>query len=442
MISTRLIVVGLSTALVVGGAVAGDLSVGYTINTQVQRAPISSYIYGSNPGLSGDENLAARRSGGNRLTGYNWENNFSNAGNDWYHHSDRYLVRNLPTSQQLVPGIVQTRFHDSALAAGQLSVVTLQMAGFVAADDDGTVEEADTAPSERWKQAVYVKGSAFCDPAGEPDTGDDYVFMDECVNFLVARYGNASTPTGVKCYSLDNEPGLWASTHPRIHPEKVGCEELVNRSVSLSRAVKDVDPYAQILGPVLYGFNAYLSLQDAPDWDDLKGDYDWFIDYYLDLMKRSDGRDGRRTLDVLDLHWYPEARGDGARITESQSAYSRANADARMQAPRTLWDPDYTEDSWIAKWFSGYLPLLPNIVNSIETYYPGTKLSITEYSYGAADHISGGVAMADVLGIFGKYGLYLSTYWHLGGDYDYVSAAYRIYRNYDGANSTFGDTKV
>jgi len=408
----------------------GDVNVSYTIHTEVQRAPISPYIYGSNWGLSGDENLAARRSGGNRLTGYNWENNFSNAGNDWYHHSDRYLVRDLPGSQQLIPGIVQTRFHDSCLAANQLSVITLQMAGFVAADDYGTVDEADTAPSDRWKYAAYAKGSAFCDPPGSPDTSDNYVFMDELVNFLVDRYGNASTATGVKCYSLDNEPALWFSTHARIHPEKVGCVELVNKSMSLSDAVKSIDPHAQILGPVLYGFKAYLDLQDAPDWDSVRNGYNWFLDYYLDEMSRAEASYGRRLLDVLDLHWYPEARGGGA------------NAEARMQAPRTLWDSDYIEDSWIGQWFSRYLPLLPNIIDSINTYYPGTKLSITEYSYGAADHISGGIAMSDVLGIFGKYGLYLSAYWHLGGDHDYVSAAYKIYRNYDGANSTFGDTKV
>ena len=48
--------------------------------------------------------------------------------------------------------------------------------------------------------------------------------------------------------------------------------------------------------------------------------------------------------------------------------------------------------------------------------------------------------MADALGIFGKYGLYMSAYW--GSDGGYVSAAYKIYRNYDGGNSTFGDTKV
>ncbi|MBN1125839.1 MAG: hypothetical protein JXA82_12590 [Sedimentisphaerales bacterium] len=427
---------------VLSAIVFADITVTYTIDTGQDRAPISPYIYGSNSSMTGSENLAARRSGGNRLTGYNWENNYSNAGSDWYHHSDQYLVRNFPSSQKLIPGIVLTNFHDSCLAANQLSVITLQMAGYVSADDNGTVEESETAPSNRWKQAVFRKSGPFCDPPGSPDTTDGSVNMDECVCFLVSRYGNASTATGVKYYALDNEPALWTSTHPRIHPDKLGCAELIDRSTGLSTAIKDIDPDAMVGGPVLYGFNAFMSLQGAPDWASVENGYNWFLDYYLDQMQQASATEGRRLLDVLDLHWYSEARGDGQRITDSAETYSQANATARMQAPRTLWDPDYVEDSWIGTWFRKYLPLLPNVLDSIDTYYPDTKLAITEFSYGAADHISGGIAMADVLGIFGKYGLFLSTYWHLGGDYDYVSAAYKIYRNYDGADSTFGDTRI
>lgn len=416
------------------------LNIDFTIDTTQDRTPISPYIYGANYSLGEDENIAARRTGGNRLTGYNWENNFSNAGNDWYHSNDNYLVSGLPWAQQQIPGICLTKFQDSCLAAGEYSLVTLQMAGFVSADGDGTVTEVQTAPSDRWKEVVYAKPAPFCDPAGEPNVDDDYVYMDECVNFLVDTYGNASTPMGVKAYSLDNEPALWPSTHPRIHPNQTGCAELVNRSVALSSAVKDVDPTAKIFGPALYGFAAYNSFQDAPDWSSVKNGYSWFIDYYLAQMKLAETMQGRRLLDVLDLHWYPEAIGDGERITNSLPSYSRTNAEARMQAPRTLWDPDYIEDSWIAQWFSSYLPLLPEVQNSIDTYYPGTALAITEFTYGAPEHFSGGIAMADALGIFGKYGLFMSSYW--GDSNVYVSAAYKIYRNYDGSNSTFGDTKV
>lgn len=131
--------------------------------------------------------------------------------------------------------------------------------------------------------------------------------MDECVNFLVAKYGNASTPSGVKGYSLDNEPALWCHTHPRIHPDQPRCLELIERSVALASAVKNIDPFAEIFGPVLYGFSAYESLQSAPDWNVARNRYGWFLDYYLDQIRQASDTQGRRLLDVLDLHWYPEA---------------------------------------------------------------------------------------------------------------------------------------
>jgi hypothetical protein len=147
---------------------------------------------------------------------------------------------------------------------------------------------------------------------------------------------------------------------------------------------------------------------------------------------------GKRLLDALDVHWYPEAQdGNGNRITNNVNTTEMYSA--RMQAPRSLWDSDYHEISWIEQWYSQWLPILPPLKNSINTYYPDTNLSFTEYAYGGEDHYSGGIATADVLGIFGKYGVYLATYW---GNGTYVDAAIKIYRNYDGNHSTFGDTSV
>lgn len=420
---------------------SGAISVTYTINTETGRAAISPYIYGFNFDHATCDNLTVRRMGGNRTTGYNWENNFSNAGSDWYHSSDRYMSSYLPSAQQLIPGKVYYDFHQEDLNADRASILTLQMAGYVSADDYGTVDESETAPSARWKEVVYAKPGAFCSPPGSPDTTDGYVYMDEFVNYLVSTFGNASTSTGVQFYALDNEPALWSSTHVRIHPTQPTCAEITDRSIDLSSAVKDVDPYAQITGPVLYGFSAFNSFQGAPDWDTLKtaGGYDWFIDYYLDEMEAASTTAGRRLLDVLDLHWYSEARDDNdVRITDF--AATDTNYTTRMQAPRSLWDPDYIENSWIGQWFSSFLPLIPAVQDSIDVYYPGTKLAFTEYSHGGASHISGGIAQADVLGIFGKYGVYMGTYWGENGSY--YNAAFRLYRDYDGADSTYGDTKI
>ena len=41
----------------------------------------------------------------------------------------------------------------------------------------------------------------------------------------------------------------------------------------------------------------------------------------------------------------------------------------------------------------------------MNTYYPGTPIGITEYNWGAEDHINGATAQADILGIFGREGL-------------------------------------
>jgi hypothetical protein len=232
-------------AMSVAAVGADEIAVEFNVDTGADRKEISPYIYGINEWSFGDlpeGTVAARRVGGNRLTGYNWENNASNAGEDWYNSSDNHLVRNLPAEKQDEPGAVVTDFHDDVLASeADYSLFTLQMAGYVAADKDGEVSEAETAPSERWKEVKFNKEG---DLSLTPDVTDDTVYMDEFVNFIVENYGTADTETGVKGYSLDNEPALWSETHPRIHPEKVTCDELISKTTELAKTVKSIDPEA------------------------------------------------------------------------------------------------------------------------------------------------------------------------------------------------------
>ena len=410
-----------------------------SINTEADRSAISPYVYGSNQDQSGENVWTVRRLGGNRLTGYNWETNHSNAGSDYRHHSDNFLLNDagIPEPQWDEPARVMTYFHDESLDMGAESVLTLQMAGYVSGDDDGTVTEAQTAPSARWDSVEYRKDGAF---AASPDLDDGTVYMDELVHTLTQRYGSAMASEGVRWYTLDNEPALWPNTHARIHPAKPGAEEVIERSVTLASAVKNVDPEARITGPVLYGFGAYLDLQGAPDWSAVNQGYSWFIDYYLDQMRQAEQERGRRLLDVLDVHWYPEARGENRIV--SPEATTPADIEARLQAPRTLWDSTYTENSWIADCCSQYLPILPRLQRAIDEFYPGTKLAISEYDYGAKDAISGGLAQADVLGAFGKYGVDIATLWGIENQDNYAAAAFRLYRDYDGQGGTYGNTAV
>jgi hypothetical protein len=416
---------------------AANLSINVSIDTNQGKTPISQYIYGGNWDFN-DAALTAKRLGGNRMTGYNWENNFSSAGSDWQHSSDTFLLSNgnVPKDQWTQPASVITSFHDQNQTKNiPYSLVTLQAAGFVSADSSGTVSEAEAAPSTRWKEVKFNKGSAL---SLTPDTTDGSVYMDELVNFLTYKYGSASTSKGIKAYAIDNEPALWPHTHARIHPGQTTCSEILGKNVELSKVIKKLDPASEVYGPVLYGFGAYNDFQGSPDWNNVKENYRWFLDYYLDNMKKNSESEGKRLLDVLDLHWYPEAQGGGIRITTNDTTNIDCNK-ARLQAPRTLWDSTYKEDSWIAQWFSQFLPLLTNIKSSIDKYYPGTKLAFTEYSYGADNHITGGIAQADVLGIFGKYGVYAANIW---GGGSYTASGFNLYQNYDGKGSKYGDTNV
>lgn len=414
---------------------AQALDVTFSINTSQDTARISPYIYGANA-LAIDPSLriAARRLGGNRMTGYNWENNASNAGVDYIHSSDDYMtwIFGIPQSQGNIPGITLTTFHDTSLAHGCYTLLTLPAAGYVARDKNGTVTLPQTAPSFRWRQVRNIKGSPF---VLNPDTSDAFVYVDEEVNFLVNRYGSGSSPGGVKAYSIDNEPALWPSTHPRIHPDTTRCAELIAKSVGTAKAVKSVDPSAEVFGGVFYGFGEYYQLQWAPDWSH----YASFENYAAALlanMRDSSVAAGRRLLDVLDMHWYPDLYVPI--INENSDSLTVYN---RMQVPRTLWDSTYVENGWIGQY---YHPQSSAIIRRtqriIGQQYPGTKLAVTEFNYGGSTHISGAIAMADVLGIFGSNRVYFASLW--GDVTGYIASAYKLYRNYDGNGGAFGDVSV
>lgn len=341
-----------------------------------------------------------------------------------------------------IPGKTVTDFHDKNKNLSiPYSLVTIPMAGYVAKDKNGNVGKNEIAPSNRWNDIVFEKKDIF---SLIPNVSDTHVYSDEFVHFLVNKYGKANTLTGIKWYSLDNEPALWTTTHPYLHPNKVTVSEIITKSIDLSKAIKSVDENAEIFWAVTYGFWENNNLQDAPDWSKYSTSYKTYIETFLAKLQVASTTYNKRLLDVLDIHWYPEARGvstSGQKIRIIENNNDRDVAQARMQAPRSLWDPTYTEDSWIGQWFARTaFPLIPKLKSAIAEYYPGTKLAISEFDYGGSNHISGGIAMADVLGIYGKYGVYFASYW--GEVNGYISTAYKLYRNVDGKNTTFGDTEI
>ncbi|MBE6826914.1 MAG: endoglucanase [Ruminococcus sp.] len=402
---------------------------------------ISPLIYGINDaGYLDNVTATAVRQGGNRFSGYNWENNYSNAGSDWQHSSDTYLTNGYDAALAKTPAACAQHLSADAAANGvDYKIATIQMAGYVSADGNGAVSEAEAAPSARWKQVKATKGSAF---SMTPDLTDDYVYMDEYVNYIVNTLGDANSATGIQAYNLDNEPGLWSSTHPRMHAEKTTCEEIVAKSSEYAAAIKSVDPDAEVYGLALFGVGAYTSLATAPDWDGkYSTQYDWFVSYYLDKMQEEEEKAGKRLIDAIDLHYYSEDTGT-CRVTDCKDNTHTDCVAARVQAPRSLYDATYIENSWIGQWCQQYLPILPTVQDSIDEYYPGTKLAMTEYNFGGGDHVSGAIAEADALGAFAANDVYVATLWPLTSNIDYQLSAIDLYTNYDGKGSAFGDTLV
>jgi Glycoside hydrolase family 44 len=410
----------------------GTSDVTLAVDSTQPRHAISPYIYGTN---SGDLNAEAKgltmtRVGGNRLTAYNWETNASNAGSDYQYENDSFM------SSSTVAGKPMKDAVQAASSAGASIIMTVPIAGWVSADESGPCPSNPTPAqiAQRFFPIKAKKGSAFAYP---PDLNDGKVYADEFVSWLESQFPNAQTDDARRIfYMLDNEPDLWASTHSEIHPAAVTYAELTQKNIDFATAIKDVAPKAIVFGPVNYGWEGYVNLQNAPDANGRD-----FQETWLDSMKAAEASAGKRLVDVMDVHWYPEATGGGVRVTDDGT--SAAEVDARLQAPRSLWDSTYTETSWITQDSTmGPINLIPRLKQKIAAHYPGTKLSMSEYNYGAGGDISGGIAQADVLGVFGTQDVFAASTWILSQTNTFLFAGFAMYRNYDGHGATFGDTSI
>jgi hypothetical protein len=434
-------------AMLTGVRDASAGATNFTVDADRPIGAISPLIYGVNPGGPGGQanpglsqprfrslHITFERLGGNRWTAYNYLNNASNAGSDYQFESDAYLGGGTTVGGAVLP------FLRSAVEANAGVLVTVPMCGYVAADFSGP-QPSTTPPAQ---SSHFVP--EFPTPSQDTARAANHVYQDGFVQLV--KQAMDRSPGSVVAFDLDNEPDLWSSTHPEVHPLPVTYDELVDRGVACATMIKAVDPTALVYGPVSYGWAGFQMLQKPSE---VMG-HGNFIDYYLKQFSHASTTAHMRLLDALDLHWYPEATGPGAgghptRVSSTDT--SPGVNTARMAAPRSLWDTGYVEDSWITNPTTGSvgtlgkaIALIPRMQQKITAHYPGTKLSFSEYNYGGGDDISGAVAEADVLGIFGKFGVFSANEWPLAANEPYIDAAFRMFRNYDGNGGAFGDTEL
>jgi len=89
-------------------------------------------------------------------------------------------------------------------------------------------------------------------------------------------------------------------------------------------------------------------------------------------------------------------------------------------------------ESHICRWFQ-------RLRRPIEKYYPGTQLTFNEINLRRSEAHFRNDCHGWRAGDFAKYQVYMSALWPLTSDCPFISAAYKIFRNFDGKLSTFGD---
>jgi len=443
-------------AAALGPLAPASAAVTVSVDPNADRHAVSPLIYGINFGTAVQMSrlkVPVRRWGGNSTTRYNWENDTHNSASDWFffNYAGSASPANLPS------GSDADVFVDEIRGAGGEALVTVPLIGWTPIDR-----------TRRWGFSVAKYGAqqqTECSATGNaswcnPDAGNgvkpssanvtgndpadtskaiDATFVTRWMAHLAARTGTAAAG-GVRLWALDNEPMLWNSTHRDVHPAGTTYDELWTKTATIGAAMKAQDPGAKLLGPALWGWCAYFfSGADgcSPGPDRAAHGNEDFLPWYLDQAKAWETAHGTRLLDTLDVHYYPQAAG--VALTSDESA---ATAALRLRTLKSLYDPTYLDESWIGTDVGQAVTLIPRMKAWIAAHYPGTKLAITEYNWGSDDGISGALAQAEALAIFGREGVDLATRWVAPSENSRTEDAFLLYRNYDGAGAQVAGDSV
>jgi len=438
-------------ALLVFAAVAyaQNPAVNINVDANANQRAINPNIYGVAHATTvqlNDLNSPLNRNGGNNTSRYNWQLNADNRGNDWYYESI--------ADSSSVAGERGDTFISNAKAANAQAMLTFPTVGWVAklgsnrnklASFSINKYGAQTGNDWQWfpdaGNGILTSGQfvAGNDP-NDANVASNSTFQQQWAQHLVTRWGSNANG-GLRYYILDNEPSIWHSTHRDVHPTGATMDEVRDKMIDYATKIKSVDSTALVVGPEEWGWSGYLfsgydqqygsqhGWSFLPDRNNHGGvDY---LPWLLDQLHQNNLTTGVRLLDVFTVHYYPQ----GGEFSDDTSSAMQLR---RNRSTRSLWDPNYVDETWI----NDRVKLIPRVKGWISSYYPGTAIGITEYNWGAESHINGATTQADIYGIFGREGLDMAARWTTPDASTPTYKAMKMYRNYDGNKSTFGDTSV
>jgi hypothetical protein len=491
-ISTKVTVVLKAPAAAAGPAL--------TVNVGNQTHAISPLIYGMNAyaldtSVAQAANITVARWGGDNTSRYNYQTNTSNSASDWY-------FENGTGSGGIWPDGNFADFVSSASSDGIKALGTVPVLGWVTNDNPSACGfPATTYPNQysfdpynaNCGDGEYTNGSDITGndptttsistpPPAPPSAADatqkwaESTWPGGWVESFVGK-GQTGSSGGVAIWDLDNEPAWWDAVHRDVHPSPSTYDEVTNGGIGTALAIKLTDPTAQVSGPVIDNWwNYFYSKKDMENgWDSGPCYQPWdnptdreahggvpMIEYYLQQFATAETTYGMRLLDYLDLHTYftPQYPLNSNNSVGLSTAGDTSEQEERLDSTRVFWDPTYTDPDKANQPFpqpnyktdpnyytaNCNIPaqapqLIPMMKTWVANDYPGTKTAITEYNWGGQESINGAVAQADILGIFGSYGLDVGTLWGPPDPSSQIPGlmAFEIYRNYDGNKSTFGD---
>ncbi|HEY1203765.1 MAG: glycoside hydrolase family 44 protein [Bryobacteraceae bacterium] len=460
-----------SLAQAAAAAVAPPTQVSVTVDTLTDRHAISPYVYGgAYPNTSAqiaDSGTTVVRWGGNATTNYNWQTQTSNSANDYWFSDYTYRIYNGTGTPDSTAFITQT------IAAGANPLMTMPMVAWVSkgssanGTDNGQLysfavskygAQCTTRP-DNGNAGNGVKPDCQTDITGN-DPHDAYVPLldtattpcpataSPCTGFvnrqdwtaaLSAAFGSAQ-----HFYDMDNEVDIWGGTHRDMHPNPTGYEEWRDTYLTEARNLKTWDPAAVRLGPVSCCWWYYWNGANAND-KPAHGNID-LLPWWLNEVYWHDQLDGTRSVDLFDIHAYPDG--------PDTSNYTQAQDQAlSLSIYRDYWDPTYvspTGSDINQIWVTSIQPnrivpfRIPRMRAMVNMIYPGTPLAITEWSaaFAGEGDFSTALADADGYGILGREEVQLASRWEAPVPTNPNYQALKLYRNYDGNHSTFGTTSV
>lgn len=470
--------------------IAQAQSIGVNVDITSQVHPFSPLIFGvaGYGSFSPQIGYTVHRWGGNSTTRYNWQVDVHNTASDWYfeNNPDCTAVTCVGTPPA---GNSADAFINNAFSAGAQPLMTVTTIGWTPRVDSpmshpyfagfSVIKYGAQEPPNPWTAAVDPwdtdAGSGECLPANNPSPdcvyyktdylGDHYhlinndptdtstaitsSFEASWIAHMQSTFGSAANG-GVKLFALDNEVMLWDSTHRDVHPDPPTYDEIWTRTLDYATAIKNQETNAQVTGPVTWGYpDLFTSAKDAADCNcsdgaDRQAHADLpFVAWYLQQVCANPLAGGKRLVDYLDLHYYPQ--GDNVALNDADDA---TTAGLRLRSLKELYDPNWVSESWIADlgdFDSNHYDkpdLIPRVRAWINTYCPGTKLAITEYNWGNDGTTSGAVAQAEALAIFAREGVDMATRWVAPATGSKAERAFQIFLNYDGAGAQVSGDSV